>query len=69
MPEKNSVDTPSFQNETEEVKVLQMVLYSHEGMENGNLKASEDGNNSLHVHVTGTRTVPVRSASQETVTY
>lgn len=34
MPEKNSVDTPSFQNETEEVNVLQMVFYCHEGMEN-----------------------------------
>lgn len=34
MPEKNSVDTPSLQNETEEVKVLHMVLYCHEGMEN-----------------------------------
>lgn len=34
MPEKNSVDTPSSQNETEEVKVLQMVFYWHEGMEN-----------------------------------
>lgn len=34
MPEKNSVDTPSFQNETEEVTVLQMVFYCHDGMEN-----------------------------------
>lgn len=69
MPEKNSVDTPSFQNETEEVKVLQMALYCHEGMENWNFKASENGNNSLHVHVISNRTVLVHSASQETVAY
>lgn len=39
MPEKKSVDTPSSQNETEEVKVLQMVFYWHEGMANWKFKA------------------------------
>jgi len=69
MPEKNSVDTPSFQNETEEVTVLQMVFYCHDGMENWNLKASENGNNILHVCFISNRTVLVHSASQETVAY
>lgn len=69
MPEKNSVDTPSFQNETEEVTVLQMVFYCHDGMENWNFKASENGDNILHVCFISNRTVLVRSASQETAAY